>query len=83
MYFSIKVSPLVFKDQKIESDDFDDRSEEERLAHMKIPKADFNILRQYLNAEYLKPESMLRIRQSFIDESSIQLHDFLNEDVSK
>lgn len=60
-----------------------EKTEAEELEDMKISQTDMNILKQYLNAEYLRPASMLKIRNTFIDDSSVQLYDFLNEEVAK
>ena len=57
------------------------KSEEEELDEFKLSTSDMNILKQYLNSEYLRPENMKKIRQTFIEDSSIQLHDFLVDDV--
>lgn len=64
-------------------DDEEDKTEEQELEDMKLPVSDLNALKVLINAEYLRPDSMLKIRNTFIEDSSVQLHDFLNEDVAK
>jgi hypothetical protein len=77
----VPVSPVVFKDCPPDTDE--DKTVEQELEEMKISQSDMNILKQYVNAEYLRPANMLKIRNNFIEDSSIQLRDFLNEDIEK
>eukprot|EP00603_Paraphysomonas_imperforata_P004548 CAMPEP_0114423178 /NCGR_PEP_ID=MMETSP0103-20121206/6010_1 /TAXON_ID=37642 ORGANISM="Paraphysomonas imperforata, Strain PA2" /NCGR_SAMPLE_ID=MMETSP0103 /ASSEMBLY_ACC=CAM_ASM_000201 /LENGTH=708 /DNA_ID=CAMNT_0001591823 /DNA_START=53 /DNA_END=2179 /DNA_ORIENTATION=+ len=59
------------------------KSLEQELREMEISTTDMNILKQYLSMEYLRPASMLKIRNTFIEESSVQLYDFLNDDIQR
>ena len=77
----VDVPPTVFAECPEETGE--DKTEAEELEDMKISQSDMNILKQYLNAEYLRPVSMLKIRNTFIEDSSVQLYDFLNEEVAK